>query len=295
MRLHTIRHLRPIHRRGRAILQGHQDRRATARALRAVAAFPAVEHHTAHNLPSSLVVSLTSYRPRFPTLALTLRSLLDQRTEADRTVLWVTPEDLPDLPAEVLALRGSGLEIATVRNLRSYKKLVPALRSFPDCTIVTADDDAYYDPDWLTRLVATAKASPGAVVGLRCHMARMDKDGCLLPYNSWDHETEATKPGHERERLFPTGVGGILYPPEALVRQALDEDRFMRLCPSADDVWFFWMARLAGTRHRRAPEAHQILFWPDSQKVALFWHNVIDAPGNDEAIRALEAEFGAVP
>lgn len=293
--MRNIRYLGSIHRRSRAILKDYRARRATSRALKAVAAFPSVKHQTAHGLPTSLMVSLTSYPPRFPTLALTLRSLLDQRTKADRTVLWVTREDLLDLPAEVLALRRFGLEVATAQDLRSYKKLVPALQTFPDCTIVTADDDAYYDPDWLTRLVATAKASPGAVVGLRCHMAQMDENGRLLPYNSWNLVTEATKPEHERERLFPTGIGGVLYPPEALSLQAVDEERFMRLCPVADDVWFFWMARLAGTEHRRVPGPYDAVNWPNSQDVALFWHNMIDNQGNDDAIRTLEAEFGPVP
>ena len=35
--------------------------------------------------------------------------------------------------------------------------------------------------------------------------------------------------------------------------------------------------------------------WPDSQEVALFRRNVTEESGNDEAIRALEAEFGPVP
>lgn len=55
------------------------------------------------------------------------------------------------------------------------------------------------------------------------------------------------------------------------------------------------MARLAGTKHRQVPGAHSVLTWPGSQEVALFWHNMIDALGNNEAIRALEAEFGSVP
>lgn len=287
--------LRHLARRGRAILRNHRARWVTKRALRAVAAFPTVAEQTAHGLPYPLMVSLTSYPPRFPTLALTLRSLLDQRTRADRTVLWVTPEEEAGLPADVLALRDHGLEVAHAPELRSYKKLVPTLEAHPGWAIATADDDLYYPPDWLSRLVAAARAQPGAIVGLRCHMARTNAGGRLLPYNEWEYETAATEARQVGERLFPTGGAGVLYPPGTLSPRTLDRDTFMRLCPSADDVWFFWMARLAGTEHRRASGTLPLVTWPDSQEVALFRRNVTEDSGNDQAIRALEAELGPVP
>lgn len=291
----SLRYHGSLRSRGRAFLRDYRERRATRRALRAVAAFPAVAERAAHGLPCPLVVSLTSYPPRFPTLALTLRSLLDQSTRADRTVLWVTPEEEAGLPADVLALREHGLEVAQAPNLRSYKKLVPALAAHPGGMIVTADDDLYYPPDWLSRLVAAARAHPGAIVGLRCHMARTGAGGRLLPYGEWEYETAATEAREAGERLFPTGGAGVLYPPGTLSPRTSDQEAFMRLCPSADDVWFFWMARLAGSEHRRAVGAMPLVTWPDSQEVALFRGNVVEGSGNDEAVRALEAEFGPVP
>ena len=45
------------------------------RAKRRIAAFPVYPRKRKHGLPGELVVSLTSYPPRYATLGLTLRSL----------------------------------------------------------------------------------------------------------------------------------------------------------------------------------------------------------------------------
>ena len=51
-----------------------------------------------------------------------------------------------------------GLEIRECDNLRSFKKLVPALQTFPNAFIVTADDDLYFAPNWLETLATAAEA-----------------------------------------------------------------------------------------------------------------------------------------
>src|SRR5262249_15606303 len=73
-----------------------------------------------HGLPRPLIVSLTSYPPRFPTLALTLKCLLTQSVTPDHLVLWVTRDDFSLLPRDVLDLRSHDLEIALAPDLRSF-------------------------------------------------------------------------------------------------------------------------------------------------------------------------------
>ncbi len=68
----------------------------------------------------------------------------------------------------------------------------------------------------------------------------------------------------------------------------------MRLCPSADNVWFFWTARLAETGHRRVPGRYRFLNWPASQDAALFLGNVAGS-GNDEAIRGWKRNWASCP
>jgi hypothetical protein len=80
-----------------------------------------------HNLPSELIVSLTSYPRRFPILDFAIRSLLNQTVRPDRVILWLAEDDVTYLPSAVRRL--AGLEIRTCRDLRSFKKLVPLWRN----------------------------------------------------------------------------------------------------------------------------------------------------------------------
>lgn len=273
-------------------LSKQSQRLRLRRAMSAVRRFPTVHHQKPHGLDAPLVVTLTSYPPRFPTLGLTLRSLLDQTVRADHTILWVTESDLAQLPDNVRALTDHGLEIRTCPDLRSYKKLIPALELYPDAWFVTADDDVYYPPDWLEQLVGQARR--GTVVGARVHLAPLDPSGRLAPYGSWTMATHLTRAPSADTRLFPTGVGGVLDPPGAFTPQVTDRETFMRLCAHGDDIWFFGMARMAGTDQARSPGGFEILAWPTSQDVGLFQENHLNNR-NDVQIRAMEAAFGPVP
>jgi hypothetical protein len=69
-----------------------------------------------------------------------------------------------------------------------------------------------------------------------------DEAGQLLPYRQWD----GLSPGclGPSLRLFPTGVGGVLYPPHGLSPEVFNRDVFRRICPTADDVWLKVMSLL---------------------------------------------------
>ncbi len=264
------------------------------KALASVKRFPIVTPQAKHGLPAPLYVTLTSYPPRFPDLGKTLRSLLDQNMPADAVQLWIAHDDLSALPDDVRALEEAGLEIKPCDDLRSYKKLIPALKENPDCFYVTADDDVYYPPEWLAGLVATAKKYPGHVIATRSHMAHRDEAGMLAPYATWELAASQTQNRDDGRVLFPTGVGGILYPPSCFADEVLNQELFMKLCPRGDDIWFFWMARKAGTQHRRTHDHFDIIDWPDTQDIALAAQNLY-SDGNDSQIRAMETHFGPVP
>lgn len=239
---------------------------------------------------NALVVSLTSYPPRYPTLHLTLQSLLLQSYVNRRVVLWIAHEEMASLPARVLALTAHGLEIRACDNLRSFKKLLPALQAFPDATIVTADDDLYYWPEWLQQLVDGSAGAPGDIVAHRVHRIRHTPAGMPMPYAHWEIDSRNSD---SSPLNFPTGNGGILYPPGVLGARVQDRDAFTALCPHADDIWFYWMARLNGVRYRRARGGQTLHDWQGSQSSAL-WINNVGADLNDRQIAAMIARYGYV-
>ena len=263
-------------------------------AERAVAGFPRIREQRPHGLQNSIVVSLTSYPPRFPYLDKTIKSLLDQTVKADHTLLWIAVDDIEHLPETVRSLTSHGLQIKTCEDIRSYKKIIPALEAFPEATIVTADDDVYYKPDWLEGLVELHKAHPRDIVSHRAHLARADAEGRLVPYMEWLHDAEVVAPPDERHFLFPVGVGGILYPPASLHSDVTDGELFGRLSPAADDVWLYWMAKLKNSDHVQSKSKFDMIYWEGSQDETLYSQNMFGGE-NDIQIRRMEDAYGTLP
>ncbi len=240
-----------------------------------------------HSLPGPLVVSLTSYPMRYGVVVRTLQCLLTQSVQPDRIVLWIAHDEYALLPPNILALRDQGLEIRQAANHKPYKKIIPSLEAFPDAYICTADDDMYYHAQWLEELTADAP-SRSVINCFRAHEILADAQGVYLSYNSWNMDTAFRGIASS---LFPTGCGGVLYPPGSLGPDACDSARFMRLSPFNDDIWLFWMARRAGARHKTIARRRDLVNWRGSQATALHYHNVSEQ-GNDTQIQAMAAEFG---
>jgi hypothetical protein len=241
-----------------------------------------------HGLPHPLIVSLTSYPARFDTLGDTLRCLLLQSVTADRVILWIDHSAIKKLPEDILAMRERGLEVRGTRDIRSYTKIIPTLREFPDAFIATADDDLYYPRDWLKELVEGWDGRPNLVVCHRAHEIPERSDNQFPLYRDWAWEVSAAKESH---RLFPTGVGGVLYPPGVFSSDVLDEETFLSICARADDVWLYWMGRRNGSTIKRVGKLTRIINWPSSQATALYHGNVMDQ-GNDVQIAKMIERYG---
>ena len=139
-----------------------------------------------------VIVSLTSYKPRINDVKYTIYSLLNQTFPPDKLILWLDEDSFPqreeNLPPDLLKLRNFGLTIDWCENLRPYKKLIPALKKFPDDIIVTADDDIFYRSDWLKILYDEHLKNPDCVIAHRAHRIRFDTQGNIFPYRLWNSE-----------------------------------------------------------------------------------------------------------
>jgi hypothetical protein len=106
----------------------------------------------------------------------------------------------------------------------------------------------------------------------------------------WEHRvTDPSARAPSTDIMAETG-GGALYPPGSLHPIVSDRSLFRRLCPDADDLWFYWCARMAGTLHRKVGPKSRLVSWAGSQSRTLWESN--REGGNDRMIRALEEEFG---
>lgn len=201
-------------------------------------------HRRLATLTAPVRVALTTYPARADTAAAAIESITKGQICTPRAVTLVLAEDeFPDrkVPPSLSCLDGVDI-LWTSTNMRSFNKLVPVLSRYPDDVIVTVDDDGLCPPWWLGRLLAAHRRYPRTVVAYRAWWVGLDQ-GRLLPYESWGKPTRrATGP-----RVFPTGVGGVLYPPASLDPTVANWPLAHRLAPGTDDVWFWAMRILAGT------------------------------------------------
>lgn len=225
-----------------------------------------------------IVVSLTSYPARINIVNKTIESLLDQSIKADKVILWLAPEQFPnkeaDLPQELLDLREKGLIIDWYHDIKSYKKLIPTLKLYPDAIIVTADDDAIYQKTWLENLYKAYIDEPEMI---HCHRAHkiLLKHKKITPYCKWINSSNIF--GKSGYSIFFTGLGGILYPPHSLDNNVLNEEDFMNLCPQGDDIWFWANALKNNTKiHLLERAYYNPKLIAGSQETALWQSNIYD-------------------
>ncbi len=225
-----------------------------------------------------LIVSLTSYPARINTVNQTIESLLNQTVKPEKIILWLAPEQFPnkekDLPPQLLDLVTKGLTIDWYKDIKSYKKLIPALQRYPNRVIVTVDDDVIYEPTCLEKLYNEYLHNPSLVHCNRAHRITFNENGQIMPYNEWERNLKKSAPSYNN---FFTGVGGVLYPPNCFNKDILREDLFMELCPQADDIWF-WAMLIVNNRkinviRNNFTKFHHI---EGSQKNALWYSNMLE-------------------
>jgi glycosyltransferase involved in cell wall biosynthesis len=196
-----------------------------------------------------LVVSLTSFPARINTTHLAISTLLTQNFKPDVVILWLAQSQFPDkedgLPEKLLDLQKYGLTIGWCEDLKSYKKLIPALEKFPNDVIITTDDDVYYPPTFIEKLFQSYISDKKNIHCFRGRQASIYNNQEITPYRNWGLAS-----GHVEASFLNifTGVGGVLYPPRSLHPDALNVNLIQKLAPTNDDIWFWAMAVLNDTK-----------------------------------------------
>ena len=193
---------------------------------------------------NDIVVSLTTYGRRLYEVYLAIESIMQQSMKPNKIVLWLGNElENTEIPIVLKNQQKRGLEINYCKDIKSYKKLIPALKAFPSAVIITIDDDFIYDFDLVENLVNSYKKNPELISSARMHRMKLTRKNKLEKYAKWVSNYE----GFDVSPLnFPTGNGGILYPPHCFNNEVFNEEVFLDICKFADDVWFKAMALLNG-------------------------------------------------
>ena len=254
--------------------------------------------------PSSprIIVSFTSFPApgRLENAHLVINSILRQTVRPDKIVLYLAAPEFPDkkLPIALVKCIKEN-PIAEIRwvphNIRSYKKLVPALCDFPDDLIITVDDDLVQNSQLIEKLLWSYRKYPRSVSG--CRVCRISKscDGMIKKYKKWRFFKKkrvilyGCKP---RFRNVATTGGGALFPPRVLHPDVTCMESFTDIAPTGDDLWFWAMAvrNNVGTA-----VAHQFLELDviensQQQRLASVNNNKMNSQ-NDRTVKKLLAKY----
>lgn len=195
---------------------------------------------------NDVIVSLTTYGRRLNEVASTIESIMQGSLKPNKILLWLEEGMKSDiLPITLQCQKKRGLDILYCKDLRSYKKLIPTLIKYPDAVIITIDDDVIYHYDLVERLVNQHIQHPHHIIANRVHRIKLSDNNIPAQYMEWEFNNN---PKDDSPLNFLTGVGGVLYPPHSLHPEVLNENTFMTICKYADDIWFYSMALLKGTR-----------------------------------------------
>jgi len=242
-----------------------------------------------------IILSLTSFPQRINTVSKTIITLLNQSIKADEVVLWLAEEQFPkkedELPKELLDLREKGLSIKWTHDTRSYKKLIPSLKEYPNDIIITFDDDIYYPKNTVELLYNEYLKNPNYIYTNRSRRlcvkntelsSRTPAEMYWIKFEDYSYLNKIT------------GCGGVLYPPNSLSERVFDEEEFRRIIPTQDDVWFWAMAILKGTKIKQVAGFDiQLVTVENSQEFGLSKINVKSGKGIDslEASKLIVKEY----
>lgn len=206
-----------------------------------------------------IVVSMTTFPPRFDKIGIVIKSILYQEFKPDRIVIYLDGKTTyNDLTDEMKSFEKYGVEYRFHNEtlLKAHSKYLFAMQDFPESIVVTTDDDVILPSNWLGTLMESYHRYPNAVSARRVHLMRYNELG-FLPYNHWyDQWRKEKAPSH---LLFATGVGGVLYPPHCIDTKALDQEVIKKISFENDDIWLkCWEVM-----------SHTPVVWAENDEIAL--------------------------
>ena len=242
---------------------------------------------------TDVIVSLTTHSFRIHDVYLAIESIMQGTMLPNRIILWLSDEyKSTPLPITLQSQIKRGLDVRYCKDIRSYTKLVPALREFPNSAIITIDDDIIYPIDTIEHLVKAYNNSNDCICAYWVHTIPKDLHTNYTSLLDWPTVKESVD---DSPLLFYEGFGGVLYPPNSLDKEVLNENVFLDICKYADDVWFNAMSLKKGTKVHYAnprPGLFKCIGNPEVQSIALRNVNSNGDILNDVQIKDVFKKYG---
>lgn len=183
------------------------------------------------------IISLTSWKARINTVGKTIYSLL-KNCPGFHIVLVLSEEEFPqkekELPEDLMLFVNNNLIelLWFYENIGPHKKYYPTMLKYRDVPIITVDDDGLYSKQSINVLYETYLRNKDSIICNRAHLIKVYKNHCSS-YNSWQ---KCINKSNDSKHIFPTGVGGVLYPPNILDVGNINIEE-LKQCIFADDIY----------------------------------------------------------
>lgn len=185
------------------------------------------------------IISLTSWKARINTVAKTIYSLITM-CPGFHVVLVLSEEEFPkkekDLPEDLMLFVNNDLIelLFGKENLRPHLKYFYTMQKYRNVPIITCDDDQMVYKNFAELLFQSYLTNKHVIHACRCHYIVTDAKNKIVPYNKWYwNYTKLKEPSF---RLFATGVGTVLYPPNILQLSEKDIPLIKRII-CQDDIY----------------------------------------------------------
>ena len=194
-----------------------------------------------------IVVSLSSDEESFDELELTLYSIFNQKVLPDRVIIWLSDElQLSELPYFITRFIKNGLEIRFVKDIKSYTKVIYALKEYKNAIIVLADNNIYYPKDWLKKLYHSYIANPEDIHAHSVVKINVNNKNLSLSKSG----TQFINEENASFLYVPISSGGILYPPSCFVQDIFRDDIYLKKTDTPWDIWSWVIGTLSGRKLR---------------------------------------------
>lgn len=243
-----------------------------------------------------VIVSLTTHDLRLTngTVERVIKNIIDGTFKELRVVLTLYKDDESLIPASLRKMIDDGsIElIVSDINLRPHLKYFYAMQKYRNLPVITIDDDILYPDDMVEKLYKKWTENPRYIIARRSFPIVTTYYGELTRYATWMAQG-LIKSEAPLMAAFPTGVGGILYPPDCLQLSDADIPEINTILTD-DDFYLKAIEVRKGIRtitieHNEADLYKKNLDDPVTQSIALFNQNAFG--GSDRSICQYYKEF----
>lgn len=221
---------------------------------------------------------MTTWPPRSRNAVEAMKRIVSQHHSAPvKYVLTLSLDEKDGIHDSVFkAMRDMGVEVIWDNgNVKSHKKLMPAIKKYPDSPIIVVDDDMLQKDGWLQTFIDDHIAHPHDIIyGQSGSVVEIHADRIV---EGIAQRGNYTKPGTVTFNVKPAnGSAGTLYPANTFTDpRFFDRSLYMRLSPTSDETWQWAFVVMAGRTFRCLSSNNYPDVGSADQRCALFKQNIL--------------------